>query len=253
MNIIQPTSPPIKLKAPWLGVGKKIERRVRKALYEFSMCENAHTWLVALSGGKDSITLLAMLKSILGYGFPSIKLHACFIDGAYTCGAGVSRKFLSKVCEELEIPLHIKESTIPLEKLECYGCSRKRRSLLFDCAKEIGATHIAFGHHRDDQVETLLMNLLHKAEFAGLLPVVPMKKYDVTIVRPLILVPQEEIIDFAKQCGFYRITCQCPIGQKSLRKRTSELLKEMEKVFPKVRHNLGLASLEYGSKKALEP
>ena len=116
----------------------------------------------------------------------------------------------------------------------------------------MGATTVAFGHHRDDSVQTLLMNLLHKGEFAAMLPKVPMHDYGVTIIRPLIYISEEEIREFAKMYQFSRVVCQCPVGQNSLRKQTKDLIADMEKVFPHARENLGSASLLYGSKKALK-
>jgi len=94
------------------------------------------------------------------------------------------------------------------------------------------------------------MNLLHKAEFAANLPKIAMQEFGVTIIRPLIYVNQNSIINFAKTHGFARIICQCPIGANSMRKKTENLLKEMEKLFPNVRKNLAQASLHYGSQKA---
>ncbi len=132
------------------------------------------------------------------------------------------------------------ESKQEREKLECYSCSRERRALIFDAAKGFGARTVAFGHHRDDNAQTLLMNLLHKGEFAGMLPKVPMHDYGVTIIRPLIYVSEEEIVEFAKMHGFARIVCQCPVGQNSMRKRTKELIASLEREFPNARENLGV-------------
>ena len=113
---------------------------------------------------------------------------------------------------------------------------------------EAGALHAE--HHRDDSVQTLLMNLLHKAEFAANLPKVFMKNYGVTIIRPLIYVEEAAIREFAKLYGFARIVCQCPVGQNSLRRKTKELLEKMEEIFPNARGNLAKAALFHGSQKA---
>lgn len=115
----------------------------------------------------------------------------------------------------------------------------------------MGASTIAFGHHRDDSIQTLLMNLLHKGEFAANLPKIKMEDYGVTIIRPLIYIPENAIKKFASQYGFARIMCQCPVGQQSLRRKVDELIDSMEGLFPNVRDNLSQASLRYGSKKAL--
>lgn len=237
---------------PWTGLGKKIESATRKALYDFKMLEgtNSSSIAVALSGGKDSLTLLFMLKAILGRGFPLMKLHAIHVSGAYTCGAGVSLNYLRGICDKLEVNFIVKEAHQKLEDLECYSCSRKRRTLLFEGAKEVDATTIAFGHHRDDHVQTLLMNLLHKGEFAGNLPKITMHDYGVTIIRPLIYISEQEIKNFAKQQNFLRITCQCPVGQNSMRKQVDNLMNDIENIYPNARGNIASAGLVYGSNKA---
>lgn len=234
----------------WSGVGKKIESATRKALYDYKMLDGVKVLAVALSGGKDSLTLLYMLKAIIGRGFPQIELHAIHVNGAFTCGAGVSLDYLRSTCESLDVNFIMREDQQVLEDLECYSCSRRRRSLIFDAAKEVNATTIAFGHHRDDHVQTLLMNLLHKGEFAGNLPKIQMHAYRVAIIRPLIYISEQEIKTFAKQQNFLRITCQCPVGQTSMRKKVELLVDELEALYPNARANLASAGLLYGSTKA---
>src|SRR5262245_24430810 len=144
--------PPI-ATPPWSGLGRRLESAVRKALYDFKMVEGVDRVAVALSGGKDSLTLLFFLHAIRGRGFPYFDLVAIFVGGEFTCGAGVSEKILQGICECLDVPLIIQQSTQKREGLNCYSCSRERRRLLFTAAKEAGATTIAFGHHRDDSAE----------------------------------------------------------------------------------------------------
>lgn len=246
MQIQIPTAVP-----PFSKLGKKLESSLRKAIYDHEMLENVPTLAVALSGGKDSLSLLFLLNAINGKGFKTFHLHAIHVSGQYSCGASIDKPFLAAICKQLNIPLTIKEDSQSLQKLNCYSCSRSRRKLLFDTAKEIGAKHIAFGHHRDDSIQTLLMNLLHKGEFEPNLPKVYMREYQITILRPLIYVSEQDLIHFAKQHHFFRITCQCPVGQNSKRKKTEELLKKLEEEFPNTRPNLARAGQTYSLKKAL--
>jgi len=227
---------------------KRIEGAFRKALCEFDLIGEHIT--VALSGGKDSLSLLYLLHQVRGRGFPLFKLSAVHVTGEFSCGAGVEVEFLEKICQELAIPLEIRRSTQKRESLECYRCSRERRSLIFAAAKELGSQIVAFGHHRDDSVETLLMNLLHKGEFAANLPKIHMERYGVTIIRPLIYVAERDLANFAKQKGFARVVCQCPVGQNSHRRKLKTLLNEFEALFPNARQNLATAGLLYGSDKA---
>jgi tRNA 2-thiocytidine biosynthesis protein TtcA len=222
----------------------------RKALYEFKLVECQRKILIALSGGKDSLTLLYLLKAISGRGFEPFELYAVHVGGEFSCGSSLGEQFIKPICEELGVPLTICTSTQKLESLECYSCSRERRRLIFETARGLGCEVVAFGHHRDDNIETLLMNLMHKGEFAGNLPKVPMHDFGVTIIRPLIFIAEDEIREFAKMYGFSRITCQCPVGQVSLRRDVKDLLKLLEETFPNVRSNLAQASHVYGSDKA---
>jgi tRNA(Ile)-lysidine synthase TilS/MesJ len=245
MNIDLPVARP-----PWKGLGEELESACRKAIYDYAMLDNVQKLAIALSGGKDSLSLLYLLHSLRGRGFPYFDLTAIHVRGEFSCGAGIDEGFLRGICEEMEVPLMIHVSTKKMEGLECYGCSRDRRKHIFEAAREIGATTVAFGHHRDDCAQTLLLNLLHKAEFSANLPKLIMHRYGVTIIRPLIYVSEESLRSFAKQYGFLRISCQCPVGQNSRRKQVDRLIKEMEEIFPYARSNLARAGLLYGSDKA---
>lgn len=235
-------------KPPWSKLGKRMESSIRKAFYDFDLADK--NIAIALSGGKDSLTLLFMLKAISGRGFPDFNLHAVHVSGDFSCGAGVDVPYLKAICHQLNIDLIIKESTQKLETLECYSCSRERRRLLFDAAKSVGATTIAFGHHRDDNAQTILMNMLQKGEFCGNLPKLEMVDYGVTIIRPLAYVSEESIQKFAKQQDFARVMCRCPVGQNSMRKKVNDLISELEVHYPHARKNIAHAGLLYGSEKA---
>jgi tRNA 2-thiocytidine biosynthesis protein TtcA len=237
-------------RPPWTKLGRRLESMCRKALFDFKLLEGVQKVGIALSGGKDSLTLLFLLKAISGKGFPDLDLHAIHVEGEFSCGADVGGSFLKGICRELGVNYVVCSSMQKRESLECYSCSRERRRLIFNAAKELGVTTIAFGHHRDDSIQTLLMNLLHKAEFAANLPKVPMYDYGVTIIRPLIYISEREISEFAKFYGFARIVCQCPVGQNSMRQQVKTLLSHMEETFPNARDNLAHAGLKYGSNKA---
>ncbi len=238
---------------PWTGLGKKLESACRKALFDFEMLKGISKVAIALSGGKDSLTLLFLMKAISGRGFPQLEIHGIHVKGEFSCGSGVNEDYLHTICDQLDIPFVSCQSTQKLETLECYSCSRERRRLIFEKSKSLGIETIAFGHHRDDNAQTILMNLLHKAEFAGNLPKIRMHDYGVTIIRPLIYLAEQDIRTFAKQKGFARIRCGCPVGQHSMRKKADQFLQEMELIFPNARQNIAQAGLLYGSQKAATP
>lgn len=240
-------------KPPWTKLGRRLESMLRKAIYEYELLKDIFHLGVALSGGKDSLTLLFLLCAIRGKGFQDFKITAFHVTGDFSCGASISQKMLFSICEQLEVDLKIIEQKKTSDKISCYPCSRERRRLLFEQARETGIDTLAFGHHRDDSIQTLLMNLLHKGEFAANLAKVYMQHYKITVVRPLIFISEDEIIRFAQAHGFNRVVCKCPVGQNSMRKKTDHLLKYLEKTFPEARSNLALASRIYGSDKANRP
>jgi tRNA 2-thiocytidine biosynthesis protein TtcA len=240
-----------KISHPFNGIGKKIESKIRKAIFDFSMLQNINSLAVALSGGKDSLCMLFILKAILGRGFDNLELCAIHIDGDFSCGPSYERNFLKDICDDLKIKIYFENLKNNLKNIDCYICARERRKLIFDIAKKNNINTIAFGHHRDDNIETLIMNLFHKAEFEGMLPVIKFKKFDITIIRPLIYVEEDEIIKFAKHYEILRTFCKCPIGQTSKRKEVKKIINEIEKQFPNVKSNLSQASFVYSLKKAL--
>ncbi|MEM8628547.1 MAG: tRNA 2-thiocytidine biosynthesis TtcA family protein [Chlamydiota bacterium] len=240
-------------KPPWTHLGKSIESKVRKALHTFSLLDGVDQIAVALSGGKDSLTLLFILHSILGKGLEKIPLSAIHVSGSVSCGASFEEKRLRQICKQLQVPFYVQHSSLEGTRPKCYTCSRERRRLLFEQAKQIGCSFLAFGHHKDDAISTLLLNVLHKAEFASMLPKIFMEKYGVTILRPLFYLEEEEIRRFAQQQNFQTITCKCPVASTSKRAETKEIVSYLERSFPRARSNLFLAGLQYGSKKALQP
>jgi len=236
---------------PFQGIERKLESSVRKACLSFDLLPESGNLAIALSGGKDSLALLFILKALLGRGFSDLPLVAIHIGGAFSCGASIPTPFLASLCKELGVTFITKESPYnPEESPSCYSCSRYRRSLLFQITKEHDCTHIAFGHHMDDHAETVLLNLFHKGSFEGILPKVDMIKYGITIIRPLIFVKEKDIIAFAKKANFLRMSCQCPYGTQSMRREIKHLLEDAEELFPHARSNLASAAHLFGTQKA---
>lgn len=238
---------------PWNKSFRRLESATRKALFHFSLLEGVDRLGVAVSGGKDSLTLLSLLHAICGKGTQPVELTAFHVSGSFSCGAGVSEQILAAMCKEKNIPFFVK--TLPEEytPTNCYSCSRLRRKTLFEMAKNNNCTTLAFGHHRDDSIQTLLMNLCHKGEFSGLQPKITLFKYGVTIIRPLLYLSEKDLISFAKHFGFLRMTCSCPHGIESFRKKTDKVLDHLTALYPNARNNLSAAALQHGSKKALNP
>src|SRR5579872_726931 len=103
---------------PWTKLGKKLESMCRKALYDFELVKGIDKIAIALSGGKDSLGLLFLLKAISGRGFPPWEIYAIHVGGEYSCGAGVEENYLRGICDKLEVPFILRTSTQKRETLE---------------------------------------------------------------------------------------------------------------------------------------
>ncbi|KPK31837.1 MAG: hypothetical protein AMS24_05405 [Chlamydiae bacterium SM23_39] len=220
----------------WNNSCKQIEKKVRKALYEFNMLDNINSLLIALSGGKDSLTLLFMLNTIIGRGFPKIKLYAIHVEENFSENI-YNKKLLKKICDNLKIDLIFQKAPIK-KKLECYSCARERRKLIFKTAKNLNIKNIAFGHHKDDIIQTLLLNLFQKGCFEAMNPTIYMYNYDITIIRPLIFTSEKEILKFATHNKLQTTKCNCLYENISKRKMIDNLLNMIEKKFPLVKDKL---------------
>jgi tRNA 2-thiocytidine biosynthesis protein TtcA len=223
---------------------KRIDSQCRKAVLTYNMITPMTKHIaVALSGGKDSITLLIHLHRLCGHGLPTFKLSAIHVDGKQSCGAGVSVSYLQSICDRLAVTLHVVHQ--PKVHNACYPCSYERRYLLFHTAKKHHIDTVAFGHHADDTTETILMNMLHKAELAAMHPLLYMKKYGITIIRPLIYTHESQIIAYMKEQGLLRVMCQCPIGAQSMRKKVRKLISDMKALFPDADSNLHRIAMKH--------
>ena len=198
----------------------KLFRIIDKAVFEYKMIEEGDRILLAASGGKDSTALAEYFSMRLKRPHPKFKIRAMNIS------TDISPPFsgdLIKKFEDWNIPLTIKQVSVlgrlrQGEKMNCWWCSAQRRTELNKFAMENGYNKIAFGHHLDDILETLLMNSLQKGILATMPPVLKFNKYPVTIIRPLCLADLPVIIRHADVNQYLCSTCTCSFQENSARK-----------------------------------
>lgn len=215
---------------------QQISGYLRRAVDDFQMIAPREKIAVALSGGKDSMLMLHGLKHLSRYHPAKFDLVAIFIDLGF---GNIDTDALKKVCAKLEVPLVIRKTDIaPLvfdvrkESNPCALCAKMRRGSIHDAAIEAGCRTIALGHHRDDAVETLAMNLIYEGRIGCFQPVTYLDRKDVRAIRPMLYLTEQQISNTVARLNIPIVKNPCPMDHASVRQETKNLLKEAEGRFP---------------------
>ena len=213
---------------------KRLVREVRDAIDTYAMIEPGARWLVCLSGGKDSYTLLAVLHELKWRGLLPVDLLACNLDqGQPGFPATVLPDFLTR----MGVPHRIEYQdtySIVIDKIKpggtmCSLCSRLRRGNLYRVAREEGCSAVVLGHHRDDILETFLMNLFHGGRLAAMPPKLLNEEGDLHVLRPLAFVAEADCDRFARAMAYPNIPCDLCGSQEGLQRvQVKRLLDEWE-------------------------
>lgn len=209
---------------------KAILSRVREAVRDYGLISPGDRVLLAASGGKDSTTLgwaLCELRKDPGIDFVLGAVHiASDLGGGL--GEGTLATILGRWGIALEtIPVPVIGRLKPGRTMNCYWCSTQRRTELLRYAQSGGFNKIALGHHMDDILETFLMNMLLKGELSTMPARLDYAKYPVSLIRPLALVEERQIIGFSRSAGFAASTCTCAFGADSKRREMRAKLQEL--------------------------
>jgi tRNA 2-thiocytidine biosynthesis protein TtcA len=223
----------------------RIGKKTTKAITDFNLIEEGDRVMVGLSGGKDSWALLQILDKLRQRAPISFSLVAVNVDSGYK---EYKHDLIARTCEARGWEYRIEHTSIgevmddilEANATPCSLCARLRRGVLYRIASEVGATKIALGHHLDDFVETLLLNLF----FAGALKAMPARLVsdngEHVVIRPLVYVGEDEARLYTKQCGLPIIGCCCPAcGDLSLqRQRVKRLITNLEVEHPGVKQSM---------------
>lgn len=219
--------PPLLAGAPSSTEFKKLRKRIlretREAIETYGMVKPGDRWLVCLSGGKDSYTLLAALVELKWRGLLPIDLLACNLDqGQPGFPATVLPDFLTRMQVphriEFQDTYSVVKDKIPEGQTTCSLCSRLRRGNLYRIAREEGCSTVVLGHHRDDILETFFMNLFHGGRLATMPPRLLNEEGDLFVCRPLAFVAEADCEKFARGMGYPIIPCNLCGSQEGLQR-----------------------------------
>ena len=219
---------------------QKLVGLVRRCVDDYRMIEEGDKIAVGVSGGKDSLVLLTLLAGLRSY-YKFFELGAITID----MGLGMDYSAISELCQQLEVPYTVVKTEIaPIvfdyrkEKNPCSMCSKMRRGALNQALLDGGYNKLALGHHYDDAVETLLMNLLFEGRIGCFQPVTYLDRTGITQIRPLLYCREEEIRRVARRLELPVVENPCPANGHSRRQEVKELIAGLEGRYPDIKQKL---------------
>lgn len=211
---------------------QRIEGLMRRAIEDYDMIQEGDKIAVALSGGKDSITLLYSLKNLSKYYPKKFEVIAMTINPGFE---GFDEEILKQICKKIDVELVIIKTNIKQivfderkEKNPCSLCANLRRGTLNTEAKKHGCNKIALGHNEDDVLETFLMNLIYAGRIGTFSPISYMDRSEMTLIRPLIYVPEKLTKSFIKKNEIKIMPKVCKMDGTSKREYALNLLKQLE-------------------------
>ena len=222
----------------------RINRRLMKGIADYGLVDDGDRILIGLSGGKDSMALTELLARRARIHRPRFEVEAVHVamrNIAYESDAAYLRDF----CVELGVPFTLRETefdpSTDTRKSPCFLCSWNRRKALFTAARDLGCNKIALGHHMDDILVTLLLNQTFQGAFSTMPPRLVMKKFSMTLVRPLCLVHEADLEELAALRGYRKQVKNCPYERDSHRAAMRDVLRRLEEMNPEARYSLWAA------------
>ena len=226
---------------------KKLNERFVKAFVQFQLLQDDDHVLIGLSGGKDSLLLTELLARRARIQHPRYKVEAVHVR-MENIQYETDTSYLQHFCDQLQVPLHLvttnfgpqppSGAAVSNPKPPCFLCSWQRRKQLFNLAQQLGCNKLALGHHQDDLLHTALMNLLYQGRFGTMPARLQMKKMPLQIIRPLCLIPELLIVDYACRQGYVKQTKLCPYEHDTNRTTARRIFEQAEAQNPEVRFSL---------------
>ncbi|MFA5146305.1 MAG: ATP-binding protein [Candidatus Omnitrophota bacterium] len=226
---------------PLTRTGNYISTRIGRAIADYKLVEDKDRILVAVSGGKDSLSLLKLLNERKKWAPVSYELIAMHVETDHRCKGCAHTGRLKKFFKDMGVQYHFEKIKI-LDKdtktTSCFWCSWNRRKALFMAADRLGCNKVALGHHADDIIETLFLNIFYHGEFSAMNPRQELFGGRLTIIRPLCYVEENAMRKFARESDFPPQTCACPNSQVSKRRAVKKMISEIEKDCEYVKKNI---------------
>lgn len=220
---------------------QKLIGLVRRCVEDYNMIQSGDRIAVGVSGGKDSLALLVFLAELRKYNHNPFSVEAITID----MGLGMDYSAIGKLCDELEVPLHLVKTEIgPIifdyrkEKNPCSMCAKMRRGALNQALLDKGMNKLALGHHYDDAVETFMMSLLYEGRISCFQPVTDLDRTGVIQIRPMLYLHEQTIDNFVRRSALPVIENRCPVDKQTKREEIKKLIYDMSAKYPDMKERI---------------
>ena len=227
---------------------QKLYSYTRQAINDFQMIQNGDKIAIGVSGGKDSLALLYALSGLQKFIPEKIDIVAITVDLGF---GNFETEEIRKLCEKLGIEYHLVKTQIAdilkakiKEGSFCSLCAKMRKGALNNFAKELGCNKIAYAHHKDDFVETMILSLFYEGQFFSFPPVKYYEDVNLTVIRPLLYVPEKDIIGFQNKMTLQSIKNPCPFDKNTKREYVKNLLRQLKKDNPEIQQKMFNAILK---------
>lgn len=214
----------------------------RKAIDDYNMIEDGDNIAVGISGGKDSLTLLYALHGLQRFYPKNFTLHAITVDLGFD---NLNLDEITKLCADMEVSYHIVKTDIGKiifddrkETNPCSLCAKMRKGALNTAIKELGCNKVAYAHHKDDVVETMMLSLIYEGRFHTFSPVTYLDRMELTVIRPLIYMREADVIGFIHKYDVPVVKSPCPADGHTKREYAKTLLQDINRETPGVKERM---------------
>lgn len=214
----------------------------RKAVDDYQMIEEGDRIAVGISGGKDSLTMLYALHGLMRFYPKHFSIHAVTVDLGF---GNLDLEPIKGLCEELGVPYTIVNTEIAKiifderkESNPCSLCAKMRKGALNEAIKKAGCNKVAYAHHKDDIVETMMMSLIYEGRFHSFSPRTYLDRMDLTVIRPLMYVDEADVIGFQRKYALPVAKSPCPADGYTKRQYVKELLQQLNRENPGVKERM---------------
>lgn len=237
------------------GLSKEVNHRIGQAMHLYKMLSDGDRVMVAVSGGVDSLVLAWLLDHWRRKAPINYELLAVHIDPGFDQSKNRTSHLVAAQLEGLALPYLIEETDFGPKALAaedgksaCYHCARQRRNRLFAIARENKITKVAFGHHKDDILETFLINLLYGGNLSTMVPHQRLFMGTLSIIRPLALIEKNEVWQIAETAGIKPVKNPCPEDGNSKRQTARDLVRHLTEIHPQAKSSMfaALANVREG-------